>query len=390
MRRASLVGACLALLLLFSSCTGSRKFPNSAPSTPVSSRSESRGESAPWTALVYANNRDVWVLDRATGKARDLTPDGDSLGQDSPRFIDDETIVYNQEGNLFTVAWRTPSLPRSLPGKYGASWDIHRDLVATQIIVQTGPPRYRETDYLEVRELRSGRALWRTELQSSVQIPGDETTGREQSYEDERRVEWAPDGRNILVSDTLFYPNPKQTLFVLSREGRLITSFEGTTYARWLDNDLLIFRGFEADKWQLADLGNRTTSSLGTGLGRGNPSVEPSTKRVAFDTRREGDPRQGCTCSIVILDTPGRSGQTLRTSGVFPVWLSENELVTTEVRACRDGECGVGSPMWVTLNRSIILKVDEEGRAESKVTLPFKTFDDSTGFAEPTVMVLRS
>lgn len=384
------MGLGLAFLISVSACTGGSGPPGESGTvaSPVASGSSpSRDPSMEWRAITYSAGWDVWVFDRASGRTRNLTPDGQRFGQDSPRFLDDETIAYRQEGALYTIEWHDSSTPIRLPGTYGGSWDVDRGLAATEVTVQSGSPAYRETDYLEVREIGSGRPLWRTELRASVYDYDDETTGREQSYQDEQRVEWAPDGNHILVSDTLFYPNPKQTLFVVSREGEVVLFLEGTTYARWLDNDSVLFRSFNGDRWQLADVGTGNVGSLGAALGQGNPSVEPETKAIAFDTAGGSGRRQeDCTCDVVILDQPRGTGRAQFKFGAFPVWLSATELLVTEVQACRGSDCGVGAPMWESLKRSVIIEIGQGPKA----TLPFETFDGSTGYASPSVAVLRT
>lgn len=342
------------------------------------------GKEGSWQAVVFEANRDVFVYDRSAKVSRNLTQDGQRVDQTSPKFIDENTVAFSEEGTLVAVPWKSREPRRAIARVAYAAWDAFDGRVAGLVLSQTKAGKV-TTGTLEVRTTSNGRVLWRTALFSlSHSTPGAENAGsRELAGDDERRVEWAPDGKTLLVSYTDFYPQSKPTLFVITEAGKVSVKLDGTTFARWLGPRRLIYRSFEASDWWNFDIARRTKSILGTGLGSGSPAVDPVTRRIAFDLGRGWwmtDARRECQCSVVVLDAVGGRGRMERRFAVSPLWLSDGQLAMTIVQKCQRPRCSSASAVWATLGESSVHQLAD--RRELAI-LPFDTFPYATEGLSP-------
>jgi Tol biopolymer transport system component len=185
--------------------------------------------------------------------------------------------------------------------------------------------------------------------------------------DDETSLHWSPDGRALLVVDTLLPSRVVGGIHVLATNGRRLTPSVAGTHGGWRDASRLYFRSVAGNAWWLLDVRSGERTRLRIRTGRMHPALSPDGRVLALDSGRAWKPgtrRAGCSCTVSLYDFATGRERTLTRGGVAPLWLSDRRLATTAVRACSAADCGLDRPMWVARGGSVVIDV-ATGRAES-------------------------
>ena len=194
--------------------------------------------------------------------------------------------------------------------------------------------------------------------------------GRGGHESDERRLDWSPSENAILVVDTI---QPTH-IYVVDREGRDLVPPRSGTFARWIDQETIIFRQenqlrsdgtLREGRWLMLDVttGMRLQFDLPKGTSR--PEISPDGRLIAFDDGDREDP------STYVFDrSTGLSRLLVRGFGA-PIWLSTEVVAVTAGGPCPPRtEC---NDFWTPLGRTIGVNVknDNSGPLKLPTTGPF-------------------
>ncbi len=297
---------------------------------------------APATAarIVGAESGDIWLYEAATGERRPLTRDGETRSEYLPRFHgpDRVTFVVNEgwPDNDFRPGVGSPaSVIREV--------DLRTGRMADLASIEGGVGAHDwSPDGMTLALLGASGDGTTTELRFLPE-DGDEVVrslapvlgrGGFINY-DESRVEWAPDGRHLLVLETALDTSQDETLYVLRPDGTDAIAPRAGTWARWSADAHTIYclcalhPGDESWAWQAIDTGN--------GVGRPllleqamRPSLSPDGRFLAFDDGED-------TPAVHVLElSPGSRPRRVTTGAIAPLWLDSGHLAVTDTEPCPD------------------------------------------------------
>jgi hypothetical protein len=289
--------------------------------------------------IVWAEADDIWLYEAATGERRRLTDDGEARAEYLPRFHGPGRVTYVADDDpaqdprtgaktrrsvireIDLSTGRTTELAR-LEGGVGAH-DWSPDGATLALYVGAG-----DTTPGELRFITGGRQGL---IRRFAPVWG---RGGFINY-DERRLEWAPDGRRLLVVDTGLDTSEVETLYVLEADGTDAVAPRDGTWARWGADSQTIYcvcalhPGDENWAWQSVD----TDTGVGTPLlleRAMRPSVSPDGRFLAFDDGED-------TPAVHVLDlTPGSRPRQVAIGAIAPLWLDHGHLAVTDTRPCSD------------------------------------------------------
>jgi len=286
--------------------------------------------------IAYTDRHDLWIYDVRTDRAKRLTADADRKEESNPRFFGTDYVLYSTT---------TPTAIEAIPVNGGGSQTIVRDQ-GTILDFDVSPDGssivYLQTNYngdavhrLKRVDLSSGK--------SSVVLSLGTPPGRGAGSEDETSVAWSPDGRSILVTDTAM--DDGRSIFLLDREGRLMTQPWSGTHARWSpDGRTIYYRGYAGTslglppsdlKWRAFSVATKTRTTLGFRRGSNNLTVSPDGNRVSYDTSYFGDTspeaiRSGEVPIVYVYDLRTRKETSLKRGALLPLWISSSDVLVTD------------------------------------------------------------
>lgn len=353
----------VVIALAAAACDGGASTAAGGSPAPGESPGPASGRRA--ALVAYASGDDVWVYDVAADRTRQVTADEDM--QRDPRFVDADTVSFAQvppreAGPTLLVEQDLDGSARTLLSTDGkiASHDWSPD-GRTAAVLATGMD-----DRAHVLVWSRGEGRER-EIRDLGPLQGREIL----AGADEFRVSWSPDGALILVVETGIYaPDDDQTgpsLYVLRPDGSDAVEPRDGTFARWApDSRTVLFR--RGAQWRALDVATGEEQRLEGADGLAElPDVSPAGRFLAADSGSdEEDP------SVLVYDREGSSARTVA-EGVAPLWISEEELLVTEVRPCGGGDECVHAPAWRPTGRA--LRVSLGGGDPEPVALT-RTVDD--------------
>jgi dipeptidyl aminopeptidase/acylaminoacyl peptidase len=322
--------------------------PPDRPARPVTTTAPAAVASADRARIVWADAGDIWLYQAATGERRPLTSDGEARAEYLPRFHGPDRVTFVADddrpandfrpgaGSRSSVirevdlsSGRTSDLARIEGGVAALDWSPDGAILALYLSGADDHPS-------ELVFIAGGRQKL---IRRFGPVWG---RGGFVNY-DEWRVEWAPDGRRLLVLDTGLDTSQEETLYVLDADGTDAVAPRGGTWARWGADSQTIYcvctvrPGDETSTWQALDTGTgaRTPLLLERAM---RPSVSPDGRFLAFD---DGEDTPG----VHVLDlTPGSRPRRVAGGAIAPIWLDGEHLAVTDTRPCPDtpDECDAG------------------------------------------------
>ncbi|MGH8973967.1 MAG: TolB family protein, partial [Acidimicrobiia bacterium] len=279
--------------------------------------------------MVWSEAGDIWLYQSAGGERRPLTADGETRADSLPRFrgADRVTFVTDQpSARVLREADLSTGRTRDLATLRGASaLDWSPDGV-TLAVYASGDDRPGELRFI-------------TEQGQTVMRRFSDAWGRGGFVNsDELRVEWAADGRHLLVLDTGLDTSQEETLYVLKADGTDALPPRAGTWARWSADGRSVYcvcavhPGDHEWQWQAIEVGTGLRTPLLVQRAM-RPSVSPDGRYLAFDDGKD-------TPSVHVLDLVTPAGQPRRLTGaaMAPVWLDAGHLAVTDTRPCPEGE----------------------------------------------------
>lgn len=308
--------------------TGVRNVADQAQ-LPSSSTSTTAPAAVRFGRVAWARQGDVWLYDAETGKRRALTSDGERRYDSQPRFRDPSRVTYLNAAGKFSP---DPTLMEYdlTTGRGHAVTRLFRQVRAYDWRPDgTTLAYYGVNGEGEATELHlTGNGPPRTRLFAPILGRGGYV-----NY-GETRVEWAPDGRHLLVQDTALDTAQDETLYILQPDGTDALPPRPGTWARWSPDGRTIYClcgtvAKAADwAWQAVDVSTGAATPLLITAGA-RPSLSPDGRLLAFDDGED-------TPSIHVLDLqkPTSTPRFLARAAMAPVWLSSSRLAVTNTRPC--------------------------------------------------------
>ena len=273
--------------------------------------------------VVWAERGDVWLYDAETDRRRPLTTDGVKHQDSKPRFRDRTHVTY-VSSNVGLMEYDLSSgrshVLQRLPGRVRA-YDWSPDGAT---LAYYGP--YSDDGPTELHIVGSGPAR----LRPFVPILG---RGGYVNH-DETRIEWAPDGRHLLLEDTALDTSPDQTLYILNADGSDAAAPRLGTWSRWSADGSTVYclcstAAAQADwRWQAIDTANGVGTPILPAAGP-RPSLSPDGRSLAFDDGAD-------TPTVYVADTkkPDSKPRFLARGAIAPIWLGPTHLAFTNTRPC--------------------------------------------------------
>lgn len=331
------------VLALGVSCVGAPEGvkPSGTPSSPPASVGRS-------TFVAYVDDHDLWLYDMARDIVRPLTEDREQRFERDPAFLDDSELLYNASSST-----ETTSMIEAIPIGGGAPREIVRD--EGRILDFDLSPDSSMIAYLTFKHV--GETAHRLKV---VRLSGGnpkvlrtlgQVSGRGAGSEDEVSVDWSPNGKLLLVTDTHVDQDRKDGISLLDRRGREEIPRWTGTHARWSpDGRTVYFRGHaEAGNvdWFALDLKSKRTKELTMRRGTNNPAIAPDGSSLVYDTSYFGDmppgtPRSREAPAVYRYELPGGPEVRVKGDAMAPLWISSGDLLVTDVM-----RPGAGAP---TLN----------------------------------------
>lgn len=306
---------------------------------------------APGKASAFVHSNSLWLYSLEERRANRLAAGGREAIISRPQFVTRRSIAFVRDGRLVEMDLRSRRTRLVLRGPVLAyDWLAREGLVAA--LLQPGGTGAHVLLIYDVRRHR--RSIVR---RFPYLRPRGEGAGN--PPETVQSLEWSASGRQLLLVDTTLAARSK-TMHVFARSGRKLIAPRAATSAGWLTGSTIYFRDLAVTRWHRLDVRTSMVSQLAV-RGRSHAVASPDGRYLALDDSRPWRPgrrRAGCTCTTFLYDVARNSSRPLGRHFVAPIWISNDQLAATAVRACRGSECGVDAPMWVSLGRASLLSVD--------------------------------
>ena len=338
-RLLSVASALLVGLAGLGACTSDETPPSPKPSSPSPTTPETSG-SASAVQIVVARDGDLWLYTVQGDAFTRLTTDGADSFEQQPRFRPgtNGTVSFfvnasdGKGGNIFDVDPTTKKATRIVPAApvRTLGWSPNGDALAYVAGLD-------DTEgvwvYLFDPVSKASRRIKR--------LPACASCGRGIADLDERRVSWSPDGSKILIVDTTLDNDPGISMFVFDRSGKDVVPARAGTQARWsADGGAIYYEQTDPlakANLKALDVATNKLSSLPV-TGGVRFAVSPDAKFLAYD--------DGKVDSVFLLDLTSKAKRKLAAGALGALWLDDDAIVVTEVRACRADECG-DAPPWM-------------------------------------------
>ena len=283
--------------------------------------------------VVWAEKGDIWIYDTESDKRRALTTDGAARYDFKPHFRNQSRVTYLTSGEAFgpdpalveidLISGQRRTL-QHLPG-FIRAYDWNPDGIRLAY--------YNVLSYDAKTELHITGA-GPSHLRRFAAIKG---RGGFINY-DETRIEWASDGRRLLLSDTALDTSQDETLYILDVDGSDAAAPRVGSWARWSADGRAVYCHCATTpaqndwRWQAIDVaGGLSRPLLIPAAAR--PSLSPDGRLLAFDDGAD-------TPSIFVIDLAGTGAQPrfLARAAIAPLWLDPSRLAVTDTRPCPDSE----------------------------------------------------
>lgn len=168
------------------------------------------------------------------------------------------------------------------------------------------------------------------------------TSTRRSFIEDDQQLTFSPNKQHLYYINTQGKEGFDFTIYVYDVTGSELDIIEEATMPAWLDDETILYRAYSnssAGNFYKRDIEKRMSDKLITPSAVYSPQVWD--KKVLYW-------EAGSTGSTYVYNlSTGRNGL-IDKNTAFGVWLSENEIIYANVRACQEGECIVGTMDYET------------------------------------------
>ena len=335
------------------------------PSAPTTPTVESEPNLGAWL-LAYVWDRDLFVHDDRSGQSVQLTADGYKGGEFGQQFLSPTVLVYGSTASdasssgivrvdLVSGARDVLATSSELIGAFSVSPDRARLAYVATEFSNTQP-----LDHVRVVNLRSGTT------ETIRTFP--HTAGREIDPGDDQRVEWSPDGRALLVVDTL--AAQRESFFLMKPSGTDIHAPRGGSEARFSKDGRHVYGRFDVAS------GQRSWGSLDLSSGRVTPmlvradatgaALSPSGTMLAYD---DGQPVAG----LYVFDLETGVERKVADNLVGAQWIGDGTLIASETRIC-DVDCssyGAPTKHYVPNGRTVLVDVASGSNAALSIQSTF-------------------
>jgi hypothetical protein len=274
--------------------------------------------------IVYTRGGDVYVYTVARNSLLRLTQT--AANEYDPKFIDSDRITYLTyvESEATITEMRISTRARRV---------LFRSSTVGRIMVHTWSPGRSTIAYFTTdtnarqHDLRffvaSSRSDRRVRAFGAFQA-------REYIDDDSIHVEWAPDGRSVLVVATPLEKGPK--MFVVRSTGSNVISGHYGTFARYArDGKHVYFREFSGKKrWYMISVPGDVGTLMRASAGTYRPALSIDGKTLLFDN--------GAASPSVFAYTIATRTQARVGGGIDPLWLTATTLAVSNTVPCQATE----------------------------------------------------
>lgn len=333
----------LSVLALFAATACSSDKPQSRPTprastpggsgTPTASGSPSASPGGSPTAttspkpskiarkIVYVRGGDIWLYTVSSDSIQRLT--STAADEYDPKFVDADRITYLTQSNKEATITEMRISTRSRRVLFRSS-AVGRILVHTWSPGRSTIAYFTADDSGEKHDLRFFVAASRSDRR--VRAFGA-FEGREFIEDDSIHVEWAPDGKSVLVVATPIAKGP--TMFVVRGTGSNVISGHYGTFARWArDGKHVYFREFSGKKrWFMMSVPGDVGTLMKATAGAYRPALSLDGKTLLID---DGAARPSIYAYTIATRTQVRVG-----SGLDALWLTGSTLAVSNTVPCK-------------------------------------------------------
>ena len=286
--------------------------------------------------VAWAEAGDVWLYQPSMEEPRRLTGDGDAWYDHQPRFHGPDRVTFLAHAEAADPSTPGTTMLREVDLTTGRVRDLRR-LGGGSFAFDWSPDGWSLALYSRGGDGTPGELRFTTDGRPAATRSFGPVWGRGGFVNyDELRVEWAPDGKHLIVIDTGLDTSQDETLYVLNPDGSDAMAPRGGTWARWGVDGRTVYcscaahPGDQEWSWQAVDIRTGTGAPLIVKRGM-RPSVSPDGSFLAFDDGED-------TPSVHVLDlrTPGSLPRRVVGAAMAPRWLGPDRLVVTDTRSCPD------------------------------------------------------
>lgn len=326
--------------------------------------------------VVYPHEKALWLYDVSSDSIKRVRDEVISNERPDPQFFDagsltfvdqwdeDEFLPFGRDA-VFMLDIRSGAVTELLRTKatlQSYRWNAERTALAYEVWTTT----FRMEEGEQAAFSQNSLCLYDVARRATRVIRQLEyVVGRGGSEGDERRITWSPSGEKILVVDTI---QPTH-IYVMDLDGRDLTPPRMGTFARWIDDQTIIYREenrfnhegrLRRGRWFALDIGSGKRSPFTLPSGASRPEFSPDGRLIAFDDGDEDNP-----ATYVFDMTTGRSRLLVRGYGA-PIWISGETVAVTAGGPCPPRhEC---NDFWTPLAQTIGINI--RTRARQSLRLP--------------------
>jgi hypothetical protein len=263
-------------------------------------------------------NTDVWLFDARTGASQRLTTDGDERNYSTPKLVGANGVSYIVPGETLNGVMTPNSL---WVAEHGTNSKVLQP--AADIDDYDWNPDGHMAAYLafgggvHLFDMQTGSDRPITTLLPDIRSLANTTN----ASEDEQSVWWSPDGRLILVVDTLTDPNKGATVWVLRPDGSQVVPPTTGTLARWSQDGKSVYLK-RAKSWFEMSVADGSVAPLPIRYDAWEVAVSPDGRHLAYNDT-------AASPGLWVYDVKTRTDRSLGVNLVNPVWVSSSALLAT-------------------------------------------------------------
>jgi serine/threonine-protein kinase len=280
-------------------------------------------------AVLYLGlDKNLWLYDVAVNRQRRLTKNGASVAYDLPGFVNGAAASFVIRGSTSAGA-STPDVLVEVDLRTGAQKQVVRSVAEIEDYSwrpDGGQLVYLVNGAVQSVDLATGAS------KTLRQLPNESRITARATFEDEARLDWSPDGRFVLVTDTFVSPPAQSTMWVLHPDGTDAVDPTEGTFGRWANHGQTVYfkRFGSAQPWYALSVADGSRATLPLRADALDPQVGPDGSSLVYN---DSEPNG------VIFVFDGRTGTERRLgSGLAdPIWLAPDKVAAARAGACTRG-----------------------------------------------------
>lgn len=182
-------------------------------------------------------------------------------------------------------------------------------------------------------------------IENEMSSVARQVTGRGGFIEDDFQLRFSPNNEKLFYINTGGGNGMDFNVYLYDPNGGLLATIQNATKPAWIDNDTIVYRKYSSSSpgfLYMYDLDSRTSTKITESTENAYDPKVLGMNLVFWDRDTQG--------TSFIYDYANMEINTISDLAIFPLWLSQDEVIIEKTRACSAGECDMPDSLEYELN----------------------------------------